>query len=177
MRPVITEKDRRISARSLDALSAISSSERIQRLISLESCVSGSRRINRSARQSWGSSTGVPVSVPYSEHAPTQSKSLATESSSPMERARPMPASFNSWRTSKFAPKDRRSLFNIRLSAAAVCSWASSIHPIFCDGRRVSHMRFAGVLPVKPDRISVILSNSKVCKTFAFIMIKIYPNR
>ena len=152
--------------RSDEASSAISSSLTIQRFISFFKELTGIRPLNSSVSSS---PVSVAVSSPYFTRSSTHCKRRATFSNSSMESGLPMEASFKSWRASKLAPKERRSLLSILLKAAAVCAWAFSIHSRLWEGRSVAHIFLAGALPQYPSRIAVILSNSRVCKTFPFI--------
>ncbi len=161
--------ERRIDFRAGLASSLISSSERIQRLISSFKGVRGSIVSNNSVKES--------VTIPsrsfrlkFLARFAASNKELICRNSG-MLKTPPTSKRLIDAPTGWIPEKERLPFRKMRDKASPVCVWAVWIAKRSVIGSRFLHSSFAAWLNANPVRVSIILSYSNVCKTFWFIII------
>ncbi len=162
------------------ASSAISSSARIQRLISCISMERGSISWYLSFNESPVSSEPLRLWRKKALTLPAVFRSEDIASSSPVPSTEPISRRFRLPRISEMPLKDISPCVSMWVSASDVSRCAASIHSLSLCGRRLWQYSFPSGERASASSIFIILSYSKVCKVLLFIrtppFLKIYGN-
>ncbi len=156
--------DRRMDFSVRLASSLISSSERMQRLISSFNGVRGSKAEKNPSRESAGRSSRSARPNALARLA-ASNRELSCKNSG-MLKAPPISRRFKDAPNGWMPEKERLPFLKIRESASFVCLCASRIAESSVIGSRFLHCSFAAALNAYPVNVSIILSYSNVRNAF-----------